>query len=188
MPVAYSTRGELSAAGDNAMVICHALSGSSDVSDWWGPLLGGPGRAFDVSKFFVICINSLGSPYGSASPVTSRDGDPSKGRYGPEFPLTTVRDDVRCGPPTPSDKGSQADGSRLSKVLLDDLGVRQIAAVIGGSMGGMLVLEYAYFGVDYVRAIVPMATSARHSAWCISWGEAQRQSIYSDPKYGKSIA
>lgn len=66
---------------------------------------------------------------------------------------------------------------------MDDMGVKQIAAVIGGSMGGMLALEYAYFGKDYVRSIVPIATSARHSAWCISWGEAQRQSIYSDPKY-----
>lgn len=77
------------------MVICHALSGSADVSDWWGPLMGGPGRAFDVSRFFIICMNSLGSPYGTASPVTSRDGEPALGRYGPEFPLTTVRDDVR---------------------------------------------------------------------------------------------
>jgi homoserine O-acetyltransferase len=68
-------------------------------------------------------------------------------------------------------------------MVLDFLGIKQIAAVVGGSMGGMLTLEYAYFGKDYVRAIVPIATSARHSAWCISWGEAQRQSIYSDPKY-----
>lgn len=72
---------------------------------------------------------------------------------------------------------------RIHKLILDDLGVKQIAAVVGGSMGGMLALEYAYFGKDYVRAIVPIATSSRHSAWCISWGEAQRQSIYSDPKY-----
>lgn len=73
--------------------------------------------------------------------------------------------------------------SSIHKLVLDDLGVKQIAAVVGGSMGGMLTLEYAFFGKDYVRAIVPIATSARHSAWCISWGEAQRQSIYSDPKY-----
>ena len=72
---------------------------------------------------------------------------------------------------------------RIHKLVLDDLGVRQIAAVVGGSMGGMLVLEYAYFGSDYVRTIVPLATSSRHSAWGISWGEAQRQSIYCDPKY-----
>ncbi|KAL1971997.1 hypothetical protein VTN31DRAFT_7216 [Thermomyces dupontii] len=166
VPVAYTTRGKLSPTGDNALVICHALSGSADVADWWGPLLGGPGHAFDVTRFFVVCLNSLGSPYGSASAMTYKDGDPAKGRYGPEFPLTTIRDDVR-----------------IHKLVLDDLGVKQIAAVVGGSMGGMLTLEYAYFGKDYVRAIVPIATSARHSAWCISWGEAQRQAIYSDPKY-----
>ncbi|KAL8800784.1 MAG: hypothetical protein Q9200_007140 [Gallowayella weberi] len=166
VPVAYSTRGKLSPDGDNVLVICHALSGSADVGDWWGPLIGGNGRAFDTTRFFVVCLNSLGSPYGSASPVTSINGDPQLGRYGPEFPLTTVRDDVN-----------------IHKLILDDLGVRQIAAAVGGSMGGMLVLEYAYFGKNYVRSIVPIATSSRHSAWGISWGEAQRQSIYCDPKY-----
>jgi homoserine O-acetyltransferase len=166
VPVAYRTFGTLVPSRDNAMVICHALTGSADVGDWWGPLLGGPGKAFDVSRFFVVCLNSLGSPYGSASPVTAKDGDPSLGLYGPEFPLTTVKDDVN-----------------IFKLILDDLGVRQIAAAVGGSMGGMLVLEFAYFGKDYVRTTVPIATSARYSAWGISWGEAQRQSIYSDPKY-----
>ncbi|KAI7161290.1 Homoserine [Hortaea werneckii] len=172
IPVAYKTYGTLSPQGDNAMVICHALTGSADVGDWWGPLLGGPGdgekgaRAFDMSRFFVVCVNSLGSPYGSASPVTAKDGDAANEHYGPEFPLTTIRDDVN-----------------IFKLLLDDLGVKQIATVIGGSMGGMLVLEFAYFGRDYVRSIIPIATSARYSAWGISWGEAQRQSIYSDPKY-----
>ncbi|KAM5444566.1 putative homoserine O-acetyltransferase [Microsporum ferrugineum] len=166
VPVAYTTKGKLSPSGDNALVVCHALSGSADVGDWWGPLLGGPGQAFDVTRFFIICLNSLGSPYGTASAVTYKDGDSKRGIYGPEFPLTTIRDDVN-----------------LHKIILDDLGVRQIAAVVGGSMGGMLTLEYAYFGKSYVRCIVPIATSSRHSAWGISWGEAQRQSIYSDPKY-----
>lgn len=83
---------------------------------------------------------------------------------------------------------SQFDGCfslvpRLHRLLLDDLGVKQVAAVIGGSLGGMFVLEWAYFGKEYVRCIVPIATSSRHSAWCISWGEAQRQAIYADPKY-----
>ena len=171
-PIAYKTYGTLSPEGDNAMVICHALTGSADVKDWWGPLLGGPGdekgvrKAFDMSRFMVICINSPGSPYGSASPVTAKDGDSRNEHYGPEFPLTTIRDDVN-----------------IFKLILDDLGVKQVATVIGGSMGGMLVLEFAYFGKEYVRTIIPIATSARYSAWGISWGEAQRQSIYSDPRY-----
>lgn len=166
VPIAYTTRGKLNPERENALVICHALSGSADVADWWGPLMGGPGQAFDLTRFFVVCLNSLGSPYGSASPVTNKDGDPTKGRYGPEFPLTTIRDDVY-----------------IHKIVLDHLDIRQIATVVGGSMGGMLCLEYAYLGKDYVRSIVPIATSATHSAWGISWGEAQRQSIYSDPKY-----
>jgi homoserine O-acetyltransferase len=95
VPVAYKTFGKLSPIGDNCMVICHALTGSADVADWWGPLLGGSGKAFDKSRFFVVCFNCLGSPYGSASPVTSKNGDPSQGIYGPEFPLTTIRDDVK---------------------------------------------------------------------------------------------
>lgn len=95
VPVAYTTRGQLSPERNNALIICHALSGSADVADWWGPLLGGPGQAFDVTRFFVVCINALGSPYGSASPVTYTDGDAQLGRYGPEFPLTTIRDDAR---------------------------------------------------------------------------------------------
>ncbi|KAI1822798.1 homoserine O-acetyltransferase [Xylaria intraflava] len=166
VPLAYTTRGTLSADADNVMVICHALTGSADVGDWWGPLIGGPGRAFDTSRFFIVCMNCLGSPYGTASPVTAKDGDPGEGIYGPEFPLTTIRDDAN-----------------LHKLLLDELGVRQVAVVVGGSMGGMLVLEWAYFGKDYVRCIIPIATSSQHSAWGISWGEAQRQSIYADPKY-----
>src|SRR5271170_1302591 len=76
VPVAYTARGSLSENRDNALVICHALSGSADVADWWGPLLGGQGQAFDMTRFFVVCLNSLGSPYGSASPVTNKNGDP----------------------------------------------------------------------------------------------------------------
>lgn len=160
--VAYKTWGRLNEQGDNCMVICHALTGSSDVADWWGPLLG-PGRAFDPTKFFIVCLNSLGSPYGSASPVTlnSETGE----RWGPEFPLCTVRDDVN-----------------IHRLVLDSLGVKQVAVVIGGSMGGMLTLEWAML-TDYVQNIIVLASSARHSAWCISWSEAQRQCIYSDPKY-----
>ena len=95
VPVAYSFKGNLNDQGNNVLVICHALSGSADVGDWWGPLIGLTGKAFDLSRFYVICLNSLGSPYGSASPVTNVDGDPEKGRYGPDFPLTTIRDDVK---------------------------------------------------------------------------------------------
>ncbi|KAJ3346660.1 homoserine O- acetyltransferase [Entophlyctis luteolus] len=184
VPVAYKTWGTLNAARDNAMVmaqsskhptntnpcgnrrlqvICHALSGSVDVEDWWGPLLG-PGKAFDTDVFFIFCANVLGSPYGSASPVTI---NPQTGKpYGPDFPLATIRDDVNA-----------------HKRVLDFLGVKQVQYVIGGSMGGMQALEWAFFGKDYVKNVAAIATSGRHSAWCISWSEAQRQTIFSDPKY-----
>ncbi|CAE7218359.1 unnamed protein product [Rhizoctonia solani] len=164
VPIAYKTFGKLNATRDNVMIICHAFTGSADVEDWWGPLVG-HGKAFDPHRFFIFCGNVLGSPYGSASPLTI---DPDTGNpYGPEFPITTIRDDVR-----------------IHKLVLDKLGVKSVAVVIGGSMGGMAVLEWPLCTPPgFVRNIIPIATSARHSAWCISWGEAQRQSIYSDPLY-----
>ncbi|KAG6916968.1 hypothetical protein DXG01_004396 [Tephrocybe rancida] len=163
-PVAYKTWGRLNTARDNAMVICHALTGSADVQDWWGPMMG-RGKAFDPSRFFIVCLNVLGSPYGSASPLTVNHltGKP----YGPDFPSTTIRDDVR-----------------IHKLVLDHLNVASLAAVIGGSMGGMHVLEWPLCTPPgYVRHIVPLATSASHSAWCIAWGEAQRQAVCSDPAF-----
>ncbi|KAF5365944.1 hypothetical protein D9758_006704 [Tetrapyrgos nigripes] len=164
VPVAYKTWGTLNETRDNVMVICHAFTGSADVPDWWGPLMG-PGKAFDPRRWFIFCGNVLGSPYGTASPITV---NPDTGvKYGPDFPPTSIRDDVR-----------------LHKHVLDHLGVSSIGVVIGGSMGGMAVLEWPLCSPPgYVKHIVPLATSAKHSAWCISWGEAQRQSIYADPGY-----
>ncbi|KAI9451541.1 Alpha/Beta hydrolase protein [Russula earlei] len=166
VPVAYKTWGSLNETADNVMVICHAFTGSADVEDWWGPLIG-RGKAFDPNRFFIVCVNVIGSPYGTVSPVTT---NPSTGRpYGPGFPATTIRDDVR-----------------LHRLVLDHLGVSSVAVAVGGSMGGMTVLEWPLCTPrGYVRHIIPIATSARHSAWCISWGEAQRQSIYSDPEYAE---
>lgn len=164
-PVAYKTWGRLNNDADNTFVICHALTGSSDVQDWWGPLLG-TGKTFDPSRFFIICINFLGSPYGSCSPVTI---DSSTGKpYGPSFPLVTAKDDLR-----------------IQKLILDSLGVKGLACVIGGSMGGMIALEYsaAYNKTGYVKSVIALATAARASAWCISWNETQRQCIFSDPYY-----
>ncbi|KAK0448440.1 Alpha/Beta hydrolase protein [Desarmillaria tabescens] len=164
VPVAYKTWGSLNEAKDNVMIICHAFTGSADVEDWWGPLMGS-GKAFDPKRFFILCANVIGSPYGTVSPIST---NPKTGKpYGPEFPASTIRDDVR-----------------LHKHVLDHLGVTSVAVVIGGSMGGMAVLEWPLCTPpNYIRHVIPLATSARHSAWCISWGEAQRQSIYSDPHY-----
>ncbi|KAJ7769979.1 Alpha/Beta hydrolase protein [Mycena metata] len=156
VPVAYKTWGRLNSARDNVMIICHAFTGSADVEDWWGPLMG-PGRAFDPQRFFIFCANVLGSPYGTASSITI---NPDTGKpYGPEFPATTIRDDVW-----------------LHKRVLDHVGVQSVAVAIGGSMSGMAILEWPLCTPDgYIRHVIPIATSARHSAWCISWGEAQRE-------------
>ncbi|KAG2142729.1 Alpha/Beta hydrolase protein, partial [Suillus cothurnatus] len=116
-----------------------------------GPPIG-RGKAFDPNRFFIFCANVMGSPYGSASPVTI---NPDTGKpYGPEFPQTSIRDDVR-----------------LHKLVLDHLGVSSVAVAIGGSMGGMAVLEWPLCcPPGYVRHIIPLATSARHSAG-VSVGE-----------------
>ncbi|KAK4870097.1 hypothetical protein LT330_005151 [Penicillium expansum] len=162
--VAYKTWGQLNATRDNVLIVCHALSGSSDVADWWGPLIG-PGKALDYSRFFIFCGNALGSPYGSASPLTTNidTGLP----YGHEFPTTSVRDDVMA-----------------HRLVLDALGISSVAAVIGGSMGGMTTIEWPLCTPPgFVKAIIPIATSASQTAWGISWSEIQRQCIYSDPAF-----
>lgn len=89
--IAYKTWGKLNEARDNVLVVCHALTGSSDLVDWWHPLLG-PGKALDPSRYFIFCANCLGSPYGSSSPLSRNPA--TNLPYGPEFPSTTFRDDV----------------------------------------------------------------------------------------------
>lgn len=159
VPVAYDAWGELNSAGSNAIVVCHALTGNTRADIWWGPLIG-PEQALDTDEYFVVCLNVLGSPYGSISPLAV---NPETGRpYGSDFPAVTIRDTVRA-----------------HKAALEKLGVKQVATAIGGSMGGMQALEWAFFG-SFVRSIIPVAVGGRHSAWCIGFSEAQRQAIYSD--------
>ncbi len=159
--VAYRTWGRLDDDGSNAVVVCHALTGGLDADVWWGPLFG-HGGALDPEEDFVICSNVLGSCYGTTGPASDR---PGTGRpWGPDFPGITVRDMVR-----------------LQMALLDALGVREVQLVLGGSLGGMQVLEWAILDPRRVRAVAPIATSGRHSAWCIAQSEAQRQAVYSDP-------
>lgn len=164
VPVAYQTWGTLNAARDNVVLVCHALTGNTDIDAWW-PGLAGPGRALDPERDFIVCANVIASPYGSLSPLSI---DPATGKpYGPSFPVPTIRDTVA-----------------LHRRLLDALGIRQVAFAIGGSMGGMQVLEWAFFG-DFVQALVPIAVGGRHSAWCIAWSEAQRHAIMSDPDWSE---
>ena len=161
-PVAYRTWGTLRATRDNAIVVNHALTGDTAADVWWSDLVG-PGKVLDTDRFFVVCANILGSPYGSVSPPSV---DPDTGRpYGPTFPDVTIRDTVAA-----------------HRQVLEHLGVRRVALAIGGSMGGMLALEWAYHR-DLVRAIAVVAAGGHHSPWSIAWGEAQRQAIFADPAW-----
>lgn len=161
-PVAYRTWGALRPTRDNCIVVCHALTGDTAADAWWSDLVG-PGRVLDTDRFFVVCANILGSPYGSVSPLSI---DPDTGRpYGPTFPDVTIRDTVAA-----------------HRQVLEHLGVRRVALAIGGSMGGMLALEWG-FHRDLVRAFAVIAAGGHHSPWSIAWGEAQRQAIFADPAW-----
>lgn len=170
--VAYETYGELNAAGTNAILVTHALTGSAhaagvtdreEVPGWWDPLIG-PGKAIDTSRFFVICSNVLGGCYGTTGPSSI---DPATGHpFGPDFPSYTIRDMVAA-----------------QHRLVTQLGVKSLRAVIGGSMGGMQVLEWAATHPGTVRGIVPIAIGARHSAWAIGLNEVARRAITSDPAW-----
>lgn len=169
VPVAYRTWGHLNDRADNAVVVCHALTGDPHLDEWWAAMLG-PGKALDTDRYFIVAANVIGSPYGTISPLSI---NPDTGNpYGADFPQATIRDTVA-----------------LHRRLLDHLGVQQIALAIGGSMGGMQVLEWGFLG-DYVRRLAPIAVGGRHSAWCVAWGEAQRQAIFADPKWkdGRYVA
>ncbi|BDG06258.1 homoserine O-acetyltransferase MetX [Anaeromyxobacter oryzae] len=161
--VAYRTWGTLDRDGGNAVVCCHALTGSADADRWWTRMFG-PGRAFDPEKDFIVCSNILGSCYGTTGPTSL---DPATGTpYLGTFPAITIRDMVRA-----------------QHALVTALGVRRVRMVIGGSLGGMQVLEWALLYPDLVDSVVFIASTARHSAWCIGLSEAQRQAIYADPRW-----
>lgn len=170
--VAYETYGTLNAERTNAVVVCHALTGSSRAADapgsdaaqpppWWSGIIGS-GKALDTDRYYVVCSNILGSCYGTTGPASI---NPASGQlYRTDFPQMSVRDMVR-----------------LQYMLLKALGVERVATVIGGSLGGMQVLEWGILYPDFVETIIPVATAAKHSAWCIGLDESQRLAIVSDP-------
>ncbi len=161
--IAYRTWGKLDDRGSNAVVVCHALTGSADADLWWTRLFG-PGRTLDAERDFVVCSNILGSCYGTTGPA---EVDPATGRpWLGTFPAVTIRDMIRA-----------------QHALVTALGVKRIRMVIGGSLGGMQVLEWALLYPDLVESAVFIASTARHSAWCIGLSEAQRQAIYADPRW-----
>ncbi len=169
--VAYETWGTLNAQADNAILITHALTGDSHAHDeahlddpkvaWWNMLIG-PGRFFDTSRYFVICSNVLGGCAGSTGPASV---DPRTSRpYGMRFPLVTIRDMVNA-----------------QYKLIEHLGVRELAMVAGGSIGGQQALEWAVSYPDFVRKAVVVAADAAISAQAIAFNEVARQAIMADP-------
>ncbi|MGQ0616310.1 MAG: homoserine O-acetyltransferase MetX [Acidimicrobiia bacterium] len=171
--VAYETWGELDGDGANAVLVCHALTGDSHAAGraqeghaapgWWDAMIG-PGRPLDTDRYFVVCANVLGGCQGSTGPSSAHPGD---GRpYGPRFPVVSVRDWVR----------TQA-------ALANHLGVGRWLTVLGGSMGGMMVLEWAVMFPERVRSIVPVATCAAASAQQIGWWSTGRRIIGMDPGF-----
>lgn len=161
LELAYNTWGKLNEAGDNAIVVVHGFTANSDVSEWWGGLLG-EGRALDPTKYFIICINSLASPYGSTSPLTYA----REGRSPREFPAVTIRDTVHA-----------------HKRLVDALGIRHIHSLVGVSLGGHMALEWAILYPELVGSIVTIGSTAKHSPWCIGISATQRAAITSDPAW-----
>lgn len=170
--VAYQTYGELNADRSNAIMICHALTGDHFVAGvhpvtgkpgWWHELVG-PGCVLDTDRYFLICANVLGGCMGTTGPkeINAATGLP----WGLGFPVITIGDMVQA----------QAR-------LLDHLGIDQLFCVIGGSMGGMQVLEWAASYPERVFAAVPIATAARHSAQNIAFHEVGRQAIIADPDW-----
>ena len=171
--VAYETYGELNEAGDNAILICHALSGNAHVAGvnnpddqkpgWWDIMVG-PGKEIDTNKYFVICSNFLGGCSGTTGPSSI---NPSTHKpYGLDFPIITIADMVK-----------------VQKILLDRLGIKGLLAVIGGSVGGMQVLQWAIEYPDFVKAAIPIATTMHLGAQSIAFDAVGRNAILADPNF-----
>jgi len=173
--IAYETYGELNFSADNAILITHALSGDAHVAGfhskndrkggWWDFMVG-PGRPFDTNKYFVICSNVIGGCKGSTGPtsVNPKTGKP----YNLSFPVVTIGDMVKA-----------------QKELVLHLGVKKLLTVVGGSMGGMQVLEWAIKYPDMVATALPVATTSRLNAQGIAFDEVGRQAIYADAHWQK---
>jgi homoserine O-acetyltransferase/O-succinyltransferase len=172
--IAYETYGELNAAKSNAILITHALTGDQYVASnnpitgkpgWWETMVG-PGKPIDTDRFFVICPNALGGCMGSTGPASL---NPKTGKpYGLDFPVITIGDMVDAQVP-----------------LIDHLGIDQLFCAIGGSMGGMQVLQWAARHKERVFAAVPIATAAWHTSQNIAFHEVGRQAVMADPDWCK---
>ncbi|MBW1913652.1 MAG: homoserine O-acetyltransferase [Deltaproteobacteria bacterium] len=171
--LAYETYGTLNRDKSNAVLVLHALTGDSHVAGYydhqdqkpgWWDIMVGPGKGIDTNKYFVICSNIIGGCMGSTGPGSI---DPDTGQpFGCNFPVITIGDMVR-----------------VQKRLLDKLGIRRLLSVVGGSIGGMQVLEWCVRYPDMAASAMPLATTAKHSALAIAFNEVARQAIMADPSW-----
>lgn len=159
--IAYHTYGTLNAQRDNVILICHALTANSDVEDWWQGLFG-KGNLFDPDRWFIICANNLGSPYGTSSP--KQVNAQTQERYGMDFPFFTIR-----------------DTARLHLKLLEHLEISCIKLLIGGSCGGNICQEIAHEWGERIENMVLLCCSSREPPWSIAIHEAQRIALHADP-------
>ena len=163
--VAYHTSEKPWEEDDERKVIwiCHALTANSDPEEWW-PELVGPGKLFDTEKYFVVCANMLGSPYGSSGPssINPVTGQP----YYFDFPLITVRDIVKA-----------------NDLVRRHLGIKQIDLMIGGSIGGFQSLEWAVMEPDVIKRVVGIACAVKCSAWLAAYNESMRMAMEADPTF-----
>ena len=161
--VEYTTYGTLSPAKDNIIWVCHALTADSRVADWWNNTVE-EGKFLDPARWYVICANILGSPYGTTSPVSI---NPATGKqYGAEFPMITVRDMVA-----------------LHRRLAQRLGIEHVELLVGSSIGGFQCMEWAIADPDFARRVALIATCTRSSAWAIAFNESQRMAIEADQTF-----
>lgn len=170
--IAYEAYGKLNRDKNNAILVCHALSGDAHAAGvhegeervgWWDTLIG-PGKAFDTDKYYVLCTNVIGGCKGSTGPLSQ---DPRTGKpYALSFPVITIRDMVNA-----------------QKLFIDALGIPQLLAVAGGSMGGMQVLQWAVSYPEKVRKVIAIATTAYSTPMQIAFNEVGRNAITSDPEW-----
>jgi homoserine O-acetyltransferase len=168
LTIAYDTYGHLNSDGSNVVWVCHALTASSGVMEWW-PGVVGQGKGLDPGKYFIVCANILGSCYGTTGPLSV---DPATGKpYYSNFPFITIRDMVNA-----------------HILLRKHLGISSIHLLAGGSMGGYQALEWCMIEHDIIQNLFLLATSAAESAWGIAIHSVQRLAIEADDTWKNESA
>lgn len=164
LTIGFHTYGKLNDKKDNVVWVCHALTANSDVFDWWYGLFGS-GKQFNPEEHFIVCVNTLGSCYGTTGPASPRLNQRPLLQ---DFPLVTTR-----------------DSARIFDLVKESLGIHSIQTLIASSLGGQQALEWSILNPCIFKNLILIATNARHSAYGIAFNESQRLAIYSDPTYGK---